>query len=138
MEFKTTASKIQSVHMKKKTTPLKLCPQCGQKCRASSEICKKCVAKGSDYMKNAQLKHHYGIDVEQYQDLKEQQGNRCGICGRAQIKMWIALSVDHNHNTNKVRGLLCGPCNHAIGMLEADYGTELLEAAIDYIKRTDQ
>jgi len=42
--------------------------------------------------------------------------------------------MDHCHKTNKIRGLLCGKCNSAIGFFDDD--TELLEKAIDYLKKT--
>ena len=122
----------------KKTTPVTTCKQCGRKCRTSSIVCKKCAKSDYQYARNAQLKHHYGITIEQYYELKQEQGNRCGMCSKAEIRMNKALEVDHNHETDKVRGLLCNNCNQALGLLKADYGTELLEAAIAYIKRTNQ
>ena len=54
----------------------------------------------------------YGLDGDGHGALLELQGGRCAICRKAQqVK---ALAVDHNHQTGKVRGLLCQNCNHAI------------------------
>lgn len=55
-----------------------------------------------------------GIDItwERYQAMVEEQDNRCAICNRkARTK---ALSVDHNHKTGQVRGLLCAYCNSKV------------------------
>jgi hypothetical protein len=53
----------------------------------------------------------YGLSLEQYEAaLKEP----CGICGMLKEKMCI----DHDHNTNKVRGTLCSRCNSQLGWFE--------------------
>lgn len=57
----------------------------------------------------------YGMSLEQYNDLKTNQDNRCAICKNVFIK---TPCVDHNHETSKVRGLLCNNCNTAIGFLK--------------------
>ena len=45
------------------------------------------------------------------------------------------LSVDHNHETNKIRGLLCHHCNIGLGNFRDS--TTLLSVAIEYLERTD-
>ena len=66
----------------------------------------------------------------------EQQNGVCAICGKPETKVQYGkiqpLTVDHNHETGKVRGLLCFNCNIAIGKLKDDI--VLLEKAIDYLK----
>jgi hypothetical protein len=42
------------------------------------------------------------------------------------------MAVDHDHSTNKVRGLLCRPCNHAIGLLKDD--SRNADRASEYLK----
>jgi hypothetical protein len=54
----------------------------------------------------------YGLTDEEYRQLVARQKGRCAICGRKE------LCIDHNHNTGKVRGLLCGRCNAALGLLD--------------------
>jgi len=43
----------------------------------------------------------------------------------------FGLQVDHCHKTNKIRGLLCLPCNVSLGYLEED--TERLLGLVDYL-----
>lgn len=50
--------------------------------------------------------------------LAAQQG-RCAICGR-EPRSGKHLHVDHDHDTGRVRGLLCFSCNAAIGQLHHD------------------
>lgn len=60
----------------------------------------------------------YGITLEQYASMDAEQGSLCAICRQATPGK--NLSVDHDHDTGFVRGLLCQPCNFAIGLLEDD------------------
>lgn len=57
----------------------------------------------------------YGITQEQYDEMVTRQKGVCAVCGHADAKR--ALSVDHDHETGRVRGLLCSGCNAAIGRL---------------------
>lgn len=56
------------------------------------------------------------------------QCERCAICNRHQSEFKIALAVDHDHETGRVRGLLCKPCNIAIGLL-GENQSHLMNAA---------
>lgn len=60
----------------------------------------------------ARVQTVYGLD--DYDALKEFQGGVCAICRRA-TGATRRLSVDHNHKTGTVRGLLCRPCNDMLG-----------------------
>jgi len=66
-------------------------------------------------MRAAALKHEYGLSPEQYMDILDQQGGVCALCGRPPKSK--SLSVDHDHETGQIRGLLCPPCNSALGRL---------------------
>ena len=59
------------------------------------------------------LAKKYGITEQQYDDLLKAQHGVCAICGRHQH--YQRLSVDHDHKTGRVRGLLCMQCNRGIG-----------------------
>lgn len=85
--------------------------------------------------RNRKLKQKFGIDNLEYQRLLEKQKGVCGICFNEQKVLKRNrgfLSVDHNHKTGKIRGLLCGNCNRAIGLLYDN--TKLLKQAIKYLK----
>lgn len=58
----------------------------------------------------------YGLTIEDYERLVEAQGGVCAICGKPAPREQ-RLVVDHCHLSGQVRGLLCSPCNRAIGQL---------------------
>ncbi len=67
------------------------------------------------------LQYTYGINSDIYEKLFEFQGQGCAICGRNDPGgLGVKLYVDHNHTTGAVRGLLCHPCNWALGFIECD------------------
>lgn len=74
----------------------------------------------------------YGITEVEYWALYEAQGGRCYGCQRATGKT-KKLSVDHDHKTGKVRGLLCTLCNRdVLGHLRED--VDALRRLADYIE----
>jgi hypothetical protein len=75
--------------------------------------------RGADCTKDTRAKLH-----------KEQDG-RCAICNKHESEFTVKLGVDHCHTTNKVRGLLCTNCNHAIGQLKDS--PELCFRAAEYL-----
>lgn len=70
-----------------------------------------------------------------YAKLLVEQNNACAICGIEATELKRELSVDHNHETNKIRGLLCHHCNIGLGNFKDS--TTLLSVAIEYLERTD-
>ena len=68
--------------------------------------------------KNAILKHVYGITLDDYNKMFNEQGGKCAICQRHQNKLTRTLCVDHDHKTNKVRALLCVTCNTDVSVVE--------------------
>lgn len=65
---------------------------------------------------------------EVYAPLKVAQDHRCAICRRL-----VPLCIDHDHKTDRVRGLLCGTCNSGLGMFADDVGR--LQGAIEYLQK---
>ena len=71
--------------------------------------------------RNAKLRRDYGISLDEYNVMLAEQDGRCAICGKTPEENTViakALAVDHNHDTNVVRGLLCANCNVAVGFIE--------------------
>jgi uncharacterized protein GlcG (DUF336 family) len=76
------------------------------------------------WMKIYKLKQNFGLTLAEYDKMLESQGGVCKICGGVGLS-GKRLSVDHDHETGKVRGLLCSKCNTAIGLLDDDPKTFL-------------
>lgn len=76
-----------------------------------------------------ELKHKYGMSVEAFEAMRGEQNGLCKICSR--INDGKRLFIDHDHDTGRVRGLLCNPCNMAIGALRED--PNLFAKALHYI-----
>jgi len=71
------------------------------------------------------------LDPDEYEEIFKRQNGLCAIC-KKECTRHKRLSVDHNHNTNIARGLLCENCNLGIGKLMDD--VEILQSAINYLK----
>lgn len=85
-----------------------------------------------EMQKHRNLRFEHGISLEQYNELFSSQNGLCKGCYRHQSSLKMAFAVDHNHKTGKIRGLLCGPCNTALGLLKDS--PETLQRLIDYLK----
>lgn len=100
----------------------------GSKNAAGSEwVCKLCQNKES---RNRKLMTKYGLTFAQFSALLDSQEGRCAIC---RIEFDGEPSVDHDHQTNMVRGLLCTTCNTGLGMFKDS--PERLRGAIKYLKK---
>lgn len=80
------------------------------------------------YTKQWRLVNIYKITQDQYDQLVLKQENKCAICAKHRDDLDRELCIDHNHETNKVRGLLCYHCNVALGYFKDNIST-LLSAA---------
>ena len=95
--------------------------------------------KNPEKMKAIDLKKNYGITLETYYQMLEQQKHVCAICHRPEYAvdhrsgLPRALAVDHCHETNQIRGLLCTNCNRGLGKFNDNI--ESLQAAINYLKQ---
>lgn len=87
------------------------------------------ITRGVHYKRN------YGITVEDYNRLLESQGGACAICQATETRTMAGktrrLSVDHDHETGAVRGLLCGGCNSGVGYFRDN--PDRLRNAITYL-----
>jgi hypothetical protein len=104
--------------------------------------CKKCESNYQfhrrknrpEVRRRSDLKRVYGISLEEYDAALALQEKKCGCCGLAvENSRPRQFAVDHCHQTGKNRGILCGDCNMAIGLL----GDNLkgLENAIQYLNK---
>jgi len=87
--------------------------------------------------KNQYLRSRYGITLKQYKEMFDSQGGRCAICEKrvsfireGDSPKYHTAHVDHNHTTNKARGLLCSTCNRALGLFQDN--PRLLKKAAKY------
>lgn len=85
----------------------------------------------NDKQRNYKYLINYGISLDDYNELFNLQDGKCKICEMHQSKLKRNLHVDHNHETGEVRGLLCQPCNHAIGLLKEN--PKIIKAALEYV-----
>lgn len=99
-------------------------PEVKQKNSERTKIYRK---NNPEMIKNIDLKWRYGIDLEFFNKLKIEQNNCCKICKKVTEK----FHVDHDHDTKKVRGLLCSNCNTGIGLFYEDL--TILNQAILYL-----
>jgi prolyl oligopeptidase PreP (S9A serine peptidase family) len=79
------------------------------------------------------IMYTYGITLEEYNQLFLEQKGKCAICGRHQSELKRTMSIDHDHETGKIRGLLCQKCNVGIGSLNDDI--DLLNKGIQYLSQ---
>jgi hypothetical protein len=97
-------------------------------CKECREVSRKktyCPDKAA----NLSLKSKFGMTLEDYDTMLEQQGGCCKVCGTDEPGCGNGrFNVDHNHATGEVRGLLCSGCNKGIGHLK-DSPDVLLKAA---------
>lgn len=95
-----------------------------------SSPCKGCSKEGGRFRG---LMWKYGISREHFEMLLQKQKGVCAICEKPEREgRRRNLSVDHDHSTDKIRGLLCHVCNRAVGLFNDD--PSLLETAAHYLR----
>lgn len=81
----------------------------------------------------------YGISLEDFNQMYKDQKGVCAVCKKPEADKnqhnIMSLSVDHDHETGKVRGLLCHRCNRALGLLNDDLDN--VRELFNYRKRND-
>jgi len=92
---------------------------------------RKWAKRNPDKERNARLKYTYGITLDEFNHILMLQENCCAICGYSFGGK--KPSVDHDHTTGVVRGLLCDRCNFGIGCFEDDAAR--LEKAAIYLNK---
>lgn len=84
------------------------------------------------YMRGNHILRRYGLTLEQEDQLRQTQSGKCAIC--CDPIPGPAAHIDHDHDTKKVRGLLCGGCNKGLGHFKDR--ADLLAAALKYLSRS--
>jgi hypothetical protein len=102
----------------------------------NAEYQRRYKAKNPEKVKQIQesnkLRKYYGLTIVQRNAMFQAQGHRCAICRSAEPGRKNAnWAVDHCHDTGKVRGILCHPCNAMLGYAKDNPAT--LTAAIEYL-----
>lgn len=80
--------------------------------------------------RGAERKSRYGVTVEAFEKMRADQDNRCLICAE---EFTDAPHIDHDHRTNRIRGLLCSGCNLGLGHLRDD--PSLMRKAAEYVEQ---
>lgn len=103
-----------------------------------ANLCKVCNYK-RPYNRNEEnrLNHYYkktyGMSLQNVKDTINQQNNKCKICGKEEgASRMEKFVVDHCHTKGNVRGIICGKCNTALGLVNDD--TTILQNMISYLK----
>ena len=91
--------------------------------------------RNPDKGKEGNLKAVWGISLDQFNELKNNQGGKCAICMEIP-KSDKHFHVDHNHITGEIRGLLCSNCNVGFGNFKEN--EQILRNAINYINNYPQ
>lgn len=106
------------------------------KTRLTSQ-CKECNRKrvnaynkaNPEKKREQNYKARYGVTLEEHTILYKKQNGKCATCNDE----LIPGVIDHDHNTGEIRGLLCNPCNSALGFAKDNIQT--LRNMIEYLKR---
>lgn len=78
------------------------------------------------------LQRRFRIDLKKYNEMLLAQDFKCGICPKKASDAGRRFAVDHCHSTGKIRGLLCGKCNRALGLFDDSVTT--INKAAEYLK----
>ena len=95
------------------------------------ELMAKYRTKAHEKKKNDR-RRRFGLHWKDYDKLLTNQSECCKICNRHKSMFKRKLSVDHCHSTGKIRGLLCGSCNTALGHFQDD--VDRMRKAITYLE----
>ncbi len=93
--------------------------------------------KNKEAVKHNDLKTAFGIGLVEYNKMLLEQQDKCAICKNPETAFIKSLnktksfSVDHCHKTGRIRGLLCGKCNTALGLFKED--VSIMKLAINYL-----
>ena len=82
---------------------------------------------------NRDLKRRYGITRRVYEAILKGQEYKCAICEK-HVDECGPLVMEHDHETDVLRGACCGPCNAVLGFAKED--PEILRKAIKFLEES--
>lgn len=89
----------------------------------------------SQKRRQVRIKHLYGVSLEDYNKMFLKQKGKCKLCFRPPNVFKRPLFIDHCHETNKIRGLLCGDCNRLLTYYrDVDY----FKRVVEYLDNIEQ
>lgn len=98
-------------------------------------------ANDPEYKRRWHIRDKYGLEGDAEKQMFDRQHGLCATCrlklGRPHHKTGkpTKICIDHDHKTNRVRGLLCDPCNKGLGAFNDD--PETLRRAAAYLEMRD-
>ena len=107
----------------------------------TSGLSYKCRACNKASVRKYNIKAKYGIEASDVEVMLEEQNHKCDICCKP-IELSLndqgsnydsRACVDHDHETKKIRGILCVLCNMGLGKFKDDICS--LERAIEYLNK---
>lgn len=104
----------------------KVCPDC-KRSYATGRVSAKNREK---YAREYLLRKRYGLTIEQFDLLVEEQMGVCPVCLGY---LGDDPCIDHDHETGKVRGVLCRKCNLMLGL--AGDSLDVFYGAISYLEK---
>jgi len=110
------------------------CRDCRDDAIVGFLFCESCAEKARVRSRHHGLKR-YGLSSSDYELMLKKQKNKCCVCKTTFDEKGAKNQgphVDHCHKTDKVRGILCGSCNTALGLLHDD--PSLFRSAIRYLR----
>lgn len=82
--------------------------------------------------RRSHLRRKYGLTPEEFEALLNEQDNRCALCQGEDPRSQTGWHLDHDHETGRIRGILCQPCNHLIGLIEAGWSMPTRDGVASY------
>ena len=92
-----------------------------------------------EYANNYRKEHpwsqskHYGLTKSNYDEMFKKQGSSCAVCKSKESGSKKGWHIDHDHETEQVRSILCQHCNVAIAMLREN--VQVTEAVLEYLRK---
>ena len=123
-----TGKPCKNGHIAKRLVTGRGCTVCCKK--RSEDFTARAIEKDPLYRRRRWLLEKYGLTLEDHDKLHETQRGLCAVC---EIPLMDVIAhVDHCHSTGEVRGLLCGPCNQALGLVRED--PKILNSMLGYLE----